>query len=111
MFQGGGGGGSDEKQIRTRTILSLEDENREQEKEFFDLLKISSQSNSFLIEWNDKVVLQQIEIIDMLGRVQKSVSILAFQKASSFSFNGTRGVYFFQFRDNRGKLFRRKIIC
>jgi hypothetical protein len=110
QFTGGSGGGSDKAEIRTRTILSVENE---QEKAFFEQIKISSQSNSFSVEWTDKVSLRQIEIIDILGRVQKTVFISEFQKAVSFSFNGTnnaRGVYFVRFRDDKDRFFSRKVV-
>ena len=107
QFTGGSGGGSDKAQIRTRTILSVENE---QEKAFFEQIKITSESNSFSIEWNDKIKLEQIEILDILGRIQKTIFISEFQKAISFSFNGTKGVYFVQFRDNKGRFFSRKLV-
>lgn len=110
QFTGGSGGGSDKAQIRTKTILSAENE---QEKTFFEQIKIISQSNSFLIEWNNKIKLQQIEIIDILGRVQKTISISEFQKAASFSFSETnkaRGVYFVRFRDDEDRVFSKKVI-
>jgi len=107
QFTGGSGGGSDKAKIRTRTVLSIENE---QEKAFFEKIKMTSQSNSFSIEWNDKIKLQQVEIIDVLGRVQKTISISEFQKAASFSFSGTKGVYFVRFRDDENRFFSRKII-
>ncbi|WP_375562858.1 T9SS type A sorting domain-containing protein [Bernardetia sp. OM2101] len=110
QFTGGTGGGSDKAQIRTRTILSLENE---QKKVFFENVKIVSQSNSFSIEWNDKITLQQIEIIDILGRVQKTVSISESQKAISFSFDETnkaRGIYFVRFRDDKYRFFSKKVV-
>ena len=107
QFTGGSGGGSDKAQIRTRTILSVENQ---QEKVFFENIKVVSQSNSFSIEWNDKIKLQQVEIIDILGRVQKTVSISEFQKAVYFSFGGTKGVYFVRFRDGESRFFSRKVV-
>lgn len=109
QFTGGKGGGADKAQIRTRTILSVENE---QEKAFFENIKITSPSNSFLIEWNDKISLEQIEIIDILGRVQKTISISKFQKSISFDFeetNKTKGIYFVRFKDKEGRFFSRKI--
>ncbi|WP_338814572.1 T9SS type A sorting domain-containing protein [Bernardetia sp. Wsw4-3y2] len=110
QFTGGSGGGADKAQIRTRTILSVENE---QEKAFFEQIKMTSQSNSFSIKWNDKVKLQQIEIIDILGRIQKIVSISEFQKSISISFDGTnkaKGIYFVRFRDGEGRFFSKKIV-
>lgn len=110
MFQGGKGGGSDKAQIRKQTILSVENE---QEEVFFEQIKIISQSNSFLIEWNDKIKLEQIEIIDVLGRVQKLISISEFQKTIFIDFdriNRAKGIYFIRFRDNKDRFFSEKII-
>ena len=107
QFTGGSGGGSDKAEIRTRTVLSIENE---QEKAFFEQIKITSESNSFSIEWSDKIKLEQIEIIDILGRVQKTISISEFQKVISFPFDGTKGVYFVRFRDNAGQFFSQKIV-
>ncbi len=110
QFTGGSGGGSDKAQIRTRTILSIENE---QEKAFFENVKIISKSNSFLIKWNDKITLQQIEILDILGRIQKTISISEFQKAISFSFDGTnkaKGIYFVRFRDDKDRFFSEKVV-
>ncbi|WP_338761452.1 T9SS type A sorting domain-containing protein [Bernardetia sp. ABR2-2B] len=110
QFTGGNGGGSDKAQIRTKTILSIENE---QERAFFEQIKITSQPNFFLVEWNDKIILQQIEIIDILGRVQKTISISEFQKAISFPFSGAdkaKGIYFVRFRDDEGRFFSRKIV-
>lgn len=107
QFTGGSGGGSDKAQIRTRTVLSIENE---QEKAFFENVKIFSQVNSVSIEWNDKIKLEQIEIIDILGRVQKTISISEFQKAISFPFDGTKGVYFVRFRDAQDRFFSKKVV-
>jgi len=107
QFTGGNGGSSDKAQIRKQTILSVENEPK---KAFFENLKIASQPNSFLVKWNDKITLNQIEIIDILGRVQKTISISEFQKAISIPFNGTMGVYFIRFRDEKGRFFSRKIL-
>jgi hypothetical protein len=110
QFRGGTGGGSDKAEIRTRTILSIENE---QEKAFFEQIKISSQSNSFLVEWTDKVSLKQIEIIDILGRVQKTISISEFQKAVSIDFEGknnAKGIYFVRFKDKEGRFFSKKVV-
>jgi hypothetical protein len=109
QFIGGNGGGSDKAQIRTRTILSLESEQEKQEKAFFENVKIASQSNSFSAEWNDKITLKQIEIIDILGRIQKTVLVSEFQKAISFPFDATKGVYFVRFRDDEDRFFSSKI--
>lgn len=110
QFTGGNGGGSDKAQIRTRTILSIQNE---QEEAFFENIKIASQSNSFSIEWTDKINLSQIEILDILGRVQKTISISEFQKEASFSFDGTnnaKGIYFVRFRDDKDRFFSRKVV-
>ncbi len=110
QFTGGNGGGSDKAQIRKQTILSIQNE---QEKAFFENMQLTFQSNSFLVEWNDKVSLRQIEIIDILGRVQKTISISEFQKAVSFSFDGAnkaKGIYFVRFRDNEDRFFSRKVV-
>lgn len=106
QFTGGSGGGSDKAEIRTRTILSLENE---QEKAFFENVKINSQSNSFSIEWSDKIIIQQVEIIDILGRVQKTISILEYQKTISVSFDKPKGIYFVRCRDEEGRFFSKKI--
>ncbi len=107
QFTGGSGGGSDKAEIRTRTILSVQNE---QEKAFFENIKISSPSNSFLIEWNDKVSVKQIEIIDILGRVQKVISISFNERFAQSERFVSKGIYFVRFRDDKDRFFSRKVI-
>jgi hypothetical protein len=107
QFTGGSGGGSDKAEIRTRTILSVENE---QEKAFFEQIKISSQSNSFLIEWTDKINLQQIEIIDILGRVQKTISISFNERFALSEPFVSKGIYFVRFRDDKDRFFSKKVV-
>ncbi len=107
QFTGGGGGGSDKAQIRTRTILSVDNE---QEKAFFEQIKIISASNSFSIEWTDKIKLEQIEIIDILGRLQKVISVSFDERFAQSEWFVSKGIYFIRFRDNENRFFSKKVV-
>ena len=107
QFKGGSGGGSTKGEIRTQTVLSVENS---EEKVFFENLKIISQTNTILIKWNETLGIEQIEIIDILGNTQKTVEISEFQKQTLIYFESAKGVYFIRFKNNREQLFTRKII-
>ncbi|WP_291724363.1 T9SS type A sorting domain-containing protein [Bernardetia sp.] len=106
QFTGGDGGGSAKAEIRKQTVLSLEEE---QKKAFFENLKVITQKDIVYIKWNDKVKIEYIEIIDVLGKKLNTVYVSDFKNEIKIPFIETKGVYFIRFKSNKEQFFTKKM--
>lgn len=103
-YTGGAGGGSAKAEVRTQIILSAEDHI-----DWDDNITVQIRQDEIQLTWNDRIVIQHIELVDILGKrcfFQENTT----GSAVSFKLSFPNAIYILRLTDKFGRMYTKKII-